>query len=109
MEATTTHFATAARILGREARERDLVVPGFRCPPRVVGADRTIRRFEAGAVVAVRVKGRPWVAVLADMIEGVVVANRLTPPSADRLRDELWESLGFTGDSGIVGRGRKVA
>ena len=109
MEATTTHFATAARILGREARERGLVVPGYRCPPRVVGADRTLRRFDGGAIVAVRVKGRPWVAVLADMIEGLVVANRLAPPSADRLRDEMWEALGFAGDAGVVGRGRKVA
>ena len=59
MEATTVHFATAARTLGREVRARGLVVPGFRCPPRILGADRTIRRFEAGVTVAVRVKGRP--------------------------------------------------
>ena len=30
-------------------------------------------------------------AVVADMIEGVVVANRLHPPVADRLRRELWD------------------
>jgi hypothetical protein len=57
-----------------------------------VGADRTLRRWAGGATVAVRVKGRPWVAVLADMIEGVVVANLLTTPQADRLRGELWEA-----------------
>lgn len=45
-------------------------------------------------VVAVQVRDRPWVAVVADMIEGVVVANRLTPPAADRLRTELWEVVG---------------
>jgi len=33
-------------------------------------------------------------AVLADMIEGVVVANRLQPPHADRLRADLWELSG---------------
>ena len=77
-------------MLGSEARRRGLVVPGFRCPPRIVGVDRSIRHHRNGAVVAVRVKGRPFVAVLADMIEGVVAANHLRPPEADRLRAELW-------------------
>jgi hypothetical protein len=31
------------------------------------------------------------------MIEGVIVVNRLTPPDADRVRDELWRvMLAFT-------------
>ena len=50
-----------------------------------------MRRSGDFATVAVRVKGRPLVAVVADMIEGVVVANRLHPPVADRLRRELWD------------------
>jgi len=33
------------------------------------------------------------VAVLADMIDGVVVANRLRPPEADRVRAALWDAL----------------
>ncbi len=44
--------------------------------------------------MAVRLRGRPWVAVLADMIEGVVAANRLASPRSDRLRAELWASCG---------------
>lgn len=68
-----------------------LVGPSFRCPPRLVGVDRTIRRRGEGAIVSVRLRGRPWPAVVADMIEGVVVANRLDPPRSDRLRAELWE------------------
>ena len=56
---------------------------------------RSLRRFpEGGATVAVQLKGRPWPAVLADMIEGVVAANGLLPPHADRLRDELWQAVG---------------
>jgi len=43
--------------------------------------------------VAIRVRGRPVMAVLADMIEGVVVANRLRPPRSDRVRTELWAVL----------------
>lgn len=88
---TTVEFSHAARLLGREARRRQLVAPSFRCPPRVVGAQRTVRRHSGGVVVAVQLRDRPWLAVLADMIEGVVVANQLQPPTADRLRTELWQ------------------
>ncbi len=91
---TTADFAAAARTLTREARRRGLVGPSFRCPPRLVGVDRSIRRHADRAVVSVRLRGRPWPAVLADMIEGVVVTNRLAPPQSDRLRTELWEVCG---------------
>jgi hypothetical protein len=92
---TTADFAAAARTLAREARRRKLVGPSYRCPPRLVGVDRSIRRRRDGVVVSVRLRGRPVVAVLADMIEGVVVANRLTPPQSDRLRGELWAAVGY--------------
>jgi hypothetical protein len=59
----------------------------------LVGADRTLRRRPGGAVVAVHLRGRPWPAVLADMIEGVIAANGLTPPSATRVRTDLWETV----------------
>jgi hypothetical protein len=91
--ATTVEFASAARALTREARRRGLVGPSFRCPPRLVGVDRSIRRRSDGAVVSIRLHDRPRSAVLADMIEGVVVTNRLRPPAADRLRTELWTAL----------------
>ena len=91
---STADFATAARTLATEARRRGLVGPSYRCPPRLVGVDRTIRRRPDGAIVSVRVRGRPWPAVVADMIEGVVVANRLTPPLSDRIRTELWQACG---------------
>jgi hypothetical protein len=90
---STVHFAHAARTLPAAARARGLVGPSFRCPPRLRGVDRSLRRRPGGAVVAVRLRGRPWSAVLADMIEGVVVANDLPPPTATRLRTELWELL----------------
>ena len=94
--ATTVEFAAAARTLTREARRRGLVGPSFRCPPRLVGVDRAIRRRPDGAVVSIRLKDRPRGAVVADMIEGVVVANGLRPPAADRLRTELWTALDGT-------------
>jgi hypothetical protein len=92
--ASTVDFASTARTLTREARRQGLVGPSFRCPPRLVGVDRSIRRRGKGVIVSVRLRGRPWVAVLADMIEGTVVANQLDPPHADRLRAELWSLCG---------------
>jgi hypothetical protein len=92
--ATTLRFATAARDLAHVARANRLVVPGFRSPPRLTGADRTLRRRRGGATVAVRVRGRPWMAVLADMIEGVVAVNHLVGPEADRVRRQLWAAAG---------------
>lgn len=97
----TARFVAAARVLSEHARRIGLVAPGYRCPPRIIGVDRTIRRSAdgRGGVVAVRVAHRPFTATVADMIEGVVVVNHLTPPEADRVRDELWRvMLAFTAD-----------
>ena len=91
---STLEFAHAARVLAGEARRRGLLAPSFRCPPRIVGVDRSLRRHGNGVVVAVQLKDRPWLAVLADMVEGVVAANRLQPPEADRLRTQLWAAVG---------------
>ncbi len=91
--ASTVDFAQAARTLGRAARGLGLDAPSYRCPPRLLGADRTIRRRGEGCVVSVRVQGRPRAAVLSDMIEGVVVANRLITPQADRVRTDLWAAV----------------
>jgi hypothetical protein len=84
-------FSTTSRRLADEARHGGLpVVPGFRSPPRQDGATRTIRRLpEQHAIVAVAVRGRSRVEVLRDLVEGVVVANRLIGPDADRWRARL--------------------
>jgi hypothetical protein len=88
-------FAQAARTLTTEAQRRGLVGPSYRCPPRIVGVDRSLRRHAGGVTIAVKLRNRPWAAVLADMIEGVVVANAIEPAKAFRLRAELWTALGF--------------
>lgn len=92
-QSVTAQFAHAARLLSREARRRGLVAPSFRCPPRLGGVDRSLRRRQDGGVVSVRVRGRPWQAVLGDMVEGVVVVNELDVPAATRLRTDLWQQL----------------
>ena len=94
MESTSLQFAATVRTLGAAARERGLVVPGFRSPPRRPGAERTVRRAADGtATIAVAVKGRPYQAVVADLIEGVVVVNDIGGIEATRLRTALWEEI----------------
>ena len=44
--------------------------------------------------VAVALRDRPWPAVVADMVEGVVAANRLTGVRADHVRAGLWQVAG---------------
>jgi hypothetical protein len=93
MEASSIQFAAAARVLGDAARSEGWLAPSFRSPPRVA-ADRTVRgQGSAAATVAVRVRGRPWLAVLADLIDGVVVANGLDGPDAARCRTALWSAV----------------
>lgn len=94
MGASALHFATTARLLTAEARRLGLSAPGFRSPPRLAGADRTLRRRRGTSpTVAVRLAGRPSPAVVADMIEGVVVCNELVGPAADRCRAALWNVI----------------
>jgi len=87
--ASSASFAGAVRLLGAEVRALGLDVPGFRSPPRIP-ADRSLRRRPgASPAVAVRLAGRPIDAVLADMVEGVVVANGLTGGRAAEVRARL--------------------
>lgn len=94
MEPTSLRFARLARSLGGAAQAQGLRVPTFRSPPRLGGVTRSIRRGGArGATVAVALRGRPWAAVMADMVEGVVAANRLAGERADQVRNALWEAV----------------
>jgi len=90
---STLHFAHAVRTLSESARLQGLAVPTFRTPPGLPGAARTIRRTRRGVTVAVRVGDRPWVAVLADLVDGVVAANGLHGAQAIRCRTALWAAL----------------
>lgn len=94
-QSSSLRFARTVQVLGAAARAAGLAVPGFRTPPRLVGVHRSIKRWPAGggSTVAVVVRGRPWPAVQADLIEGVVAANGLTSPAADRVRADLWAAL----------------
>jgi hypothetical protein len=99
MEATSLRFVTVAKSLAAAARAEGLVAPAFRSPPRLVGVSRSIcRRRDGGATVAVVLRSRPWAAVVADMVEGVVAANRLRGVAADRARTALWHGVDTAAD-----------
>lgn len=68
-------------------------MPAFRSPPRVAEALRTIRRYPGGAVVAVRLRGRPLADVASDMVEGVLAVNRLDETAAVRMRPLLLQAV----------------
>lgn len=102
-------FVNAANLLGAVAGRFGLIVPGFRTPPRIVGVQRTVRRRPGGGVVAVAVKGRPIAAVLADMIEGVIVVNELRPPESDTVRAALWSAVASLLSADASPRVRRVA
>jgi hypothetical protein len=91
---SSVDFALAVRAIGRELRRRGLVVPSFRSPPRLPGVNRSLRRHPGGAIVAVQLRGRPWMAVLGDLVEGAVVVNQLPASQADQLRGVLWQAVG---------------
>jgi hypothetical protein len=87
--ATTLRFAAAARALSRAARLHGLVAPGFRSPPRLAGVNRSVLRRGSNASIAVRVRGRPWNDVVADMIDGLLVVNGLEGNAAEAARKVL--------------------
>jgi hypothetical protein len=91
VDADAVFFSAAARGVADEARRGGLpVVPGFRSPPRRPGVSRAIRRLPGlEAIVAIEVHGRSRDDVLVDLVEGVVVANRLIGPDAARWRARL--------------------
>jgi hypothetical protein len=57
-------------------------------------AKRTLRRYPGGAVVSVTLRGRTYVEVVDDMIDGVLAANRVDPESVPRLRRAFQLALG---------------
>ena len=87
-------FSTACRALAAACRTAGLQAPSFRSPPGLDGVNRTIRRRgRAPAVLAVTLHGRPTEEVLADLVEGVVLANGLEGRSAIQARTALWEAV----------------
>ena len=90
---SSLRFAAVVQLVAAEARSLGLEVPGFRSPPRLPGADRSLRRRPgAPPAIAVRLRGRPFEAIIGDMVEGVVVANGLSGSRAADARLRLLDA-----------------
>lgn len=97
MSSRSVRFAEVGLVLAGESRRSGGIAPSFRSPPRTVGSDRALRRRVDGSVsVAVRLSGRPFVAVVADMIEGTIAANRFEGAAAEDLRRRCWSAIDAT-------------
>jgi hypothetical protein len=90
--APSVRFSVFARAITDAGKCLGLNVPSFRSPPHDGRLDRTLRRHTSGSIVAVRVKDRPFGAVIADLVEGVIVCNRLTQREAGDVRNVLWDA-----------------
>ncbi len=92
-ELTSIRFAQIARRINQAAKDQSLCGPAFRSPPRAPGLRRSIRRRPDGsATVSVSLRGRPAVAVVADMIDGVMAANEHCSTRSAEVRDRLWSA-----------------
>lgn len=97
MQSSSLRFAESVRILSGVARQRGLTVPAFRSPPSDPTCDRSIRRRWGGAVVAVRLSGRPFTAVQADLIDGIIAVNEVSRGEQVEVRREMWAALARSG------------
>ena len=87
-------FADVVRQLMAAAAATGMRMPSFRSPPRLPQLDRSIRWVDSEkAIVAVRRGQRTADAVVADMIEGVVAANRLSGSEAQDAARKLASCL----------------
>ena len=91
--APSVRFAIVAKVLTQVSARCGIEVPGFKSPPRSVDLDRTVRHQSSGSVVSVRIKDRPFEAVIGDMIEGVILCNDLPIATAGKLRNLMWSAV----------------
>mgnify|MGYP001187986673 FL=1 len=91
--APSVRFSIVAKVITQVGARCGIEVPGFKSPPRSADLDRTVRRQSSGSVVAVRIRDRPFEAVIADMIEGVILCNDVPIGKAGKLRNIMWSAV----------------
>jgi len=92
--ASVADFSECVRRIVGIARGQGLTPPAFRSPPRIPGLDRSVQRRQNGSVIiAIRREDRPFAAIQGDVIEGVVVANKLAAVKAEQFRRAAWLAL----------------
>lgn len=92
-ESYSINFLKVIRTLERIAGQRGFVAPSFRCPPPSAKFQRSLKKLKDDkVVVSIVVRDRPWLAVLADIVEGFVIANNSSEREPE-LRNLLWDSI----------------
>ena len=90
-QANAMSFAAVGRVLTDQALACGVTAPSFRSPPRIPGVRRSVTRNRDDSItVSVIVSRRPLSAVIADMIDGVVLSSGLRADEARSLYDALW-------------------
>ncbi|NNF53817.1 MAG: hypothetical protein HKN03_05165 [Acidimicrobiales bacterium] len=90
-QANAMSFAAIGRVLTDQALTLGVSAPSFRSPPRIPGVRRSVTRNRDGSItVSVIVSRRPLSAVVADMIDGIVLTSGLKADEARSLYDKLW-------------------
>ena len=95
-ESVSIQFSRTIRTLGRIANQLGYVTPQFRCPPPSAQYQRSIRRNKDDLSISIVIRGRPWLAVLADIVEGFVIANAKSGQDSE-IRNILWDTIGSNG------------
>ena len=102
---SSMRFVLLVRALASAARDMGLVVPHFQSPPRSKHLDRSIqRRSREDCVIAVRIQGRPFGAVVADAVEGIVYCNDLQGEAAAQVRSALEHTAAAVKDDALPAR-----
>ena len=92
-QANAMSFAAIGRVLTDQALALGIPAPSFRSPPRIPGVRRSVTRNRDDSItVSVIVSRRPLSAVIADMIDGLVLASGLKADEARSLYDKLWST-----------------
>ena len=92
-ESVSIQFSITVRTLGRIANQLGYVTPQFRCPPPSAQYQRSVRRNHDDLSISIVIRGRPWLAVLADIVEGFVIANAKSGQDSE-IRNILWDTIG---------------
>ena len=92
-ESISIQFSIAVRTLGRIADQLGYRIPKFRCPNPSAKYQRSGRKTgDENLSISIVIRGRPWLAILADIVEGFVIANTQSGQDSE-IRNILWDCI----------------
>ena len=92
-ESISIQFSIAVRTLGRIADQLGYRIPQVRGPPPSAKYQRSVRKTgDENLSISIVIRGRPWLAILADIVEGFVIANTQSGQDSE-IRNILWDCI----------------